>query len=396
MPCQATVYQWQQQLLDHLPCLSRSQAHVLALWSLGVTLGRSCSLSLVSLLLSQALGRRQNSVRQQLREWYYPAPHKRGAKRRELDSATLEACFAPLLQWVLGLMEPGQAGQQAGQQAGRQLALALDATSLQDRFVVLCISVLYRGCAIPVAWQVLPAQPGQPWRGHWLRLLRRGHRAVPPSYTVLVLADRGLYARWLFGRITRLGWHPLLRINGGGTFMVHGQKHAQPLCAVVRQVEGWGSVRGVAFQGQRRLRCTLGVFWDKGCAEPWLVLSDLEPTELQACWYGMRAWIEHGFKLTKREGWQWQRSRIQDAQRANRMWLVLSIATLWVLLQGTAQEQDDPEYQPEQPRRISLFRRGWVAQIVALWQGHALQWTRILRAQPWPAAPNSNHFHDTS
>ena len=35
---------------------------------------------------------------------------------------------------------------------------------------------------------------------------------------MIVLADRGLYARWLFRRIMRLGWHPFLRINTGGPF----------------------------------------------------------------------------------------------------------------------------------------------------------------------------------
>src|SRR5215216_1853388 len=164
MPCQDTVYQWQQELLTQLPSLSRSQAYGLALWSLGVALGRSCSLSLVSLLLAQPMGHRFNSMRQQLREWYYPAAQKRGKQRRELDDATLEGCFGPLLRWVLALSQ--EVGPEAGPEAPRQLALALDATTLQDRFVVLCISVLYRGSAIPVAWTVLPAQPGQSWRPH--------------------------------------------------------------------------------------------------------------------------------------------------------------------------------------------------------------------------------------
>ena len=37
----------------------------------------------------------------------------------------------------------------------QELALALDATTLGQRFTVLCVSVLVRGCAIPVAWKVL-------------------------------------------------------------------------------------------------------------------------------------------------------------------------------------------------------------------------------------------------
>jgi hypothetical protein len=91
---------------------------------------------------------------------------------------------------------------------GTQVALALDATTLGDRFVVLAISVLYRGCAIPVAWVVLEAGKKKAWRREWLRMLRQLRAAVPRGWTVIVLADRGLYARWLFRRIVRLGWHP--------------------------------------------------------------------------------------------------------------------------------------------------------------------------------------------
>src|SRR5438128_9877870 len=52
-----------------------------------------------------------------------------------------------------------------------------------------------RGWAIPVAWTVLPATAQPAWRREWWRLLRPGRRAVPRSWTVLVLADRGLDAR---------------------------------------------------------------------------------------------------------------------------------------------------------------------------------------------------------
>ncbi|MBV9096021.1 MAG: hypothetical protein JO132_19475, partial [Streptosporangiaceae bacterium] len=92
------------------------------------------------------------------REWCYDAADKRGLSRRAVDVAI---CCAPLLGWVLRHW------------GGTRLALALDATTLGNRFVVLTISVLYRGCAIPVAWTVLPAPPPDP------RLLRFPSR--PPG-----------------------------------------------------------------------------------------------------------------------------------------------------------------------------------------------------------------------
>ena len=211
-----SVAQWTQLVATQLPHLSQPQATVLALWSLGMVLARSCGLTAVSVFVANLQDRKENTVRQQLREWCYEAPAKRGSQRQAL---AVEACFAPLLRWVLQWWQGGQ------------LALALDATTLGDRFAVLAISVLYRGCAIPVAWAILPATAKGAWKPEWRRLLQHLQATVPATMTVIVLADRGLYARWLFRAIVHLGWHPLLRVNAGGLFRPQGRARWRPLAS---------------------------------------------------------------------------------------------------------------------------------------------------------------------
>ena len=177
MFCQAGFDQWRTTIMQHLPHLSKPQATVLALWSFGMVLARSCALTAVSHLLAKGMQRKEQTVRQQLRDWYYDVPRKRGTKRQAVQ---VETCFPVLLGWVVSWWQ------------GTQLALAIDATALGTRFVVLAVSVVYRGCAIPVAWVVLPANTKHAWRREWLRLLRRLRPALPRHWTVIVLADRGL------------------------------------------------------------------------------------------------------------------------------------------------------------------------------------------------------------
>jgi len=184
-----------------------------------MVLARSCALTAVRACLASWLQGKDNTLRQRLREFCYAAPAKRGKARQ----AVVEPCFAPLLAWVLSLWQ------------GTQLALALAATTLGDRFTVLVSSVVYRGCAIPIAWTVLTATVEKAWQPAWLRMLRQLYRAVPTTWTVIVLADRGWYARWLFRRITRLGWHPFLRIKSGGTFRPTGERQGVPLKTLVPQ-----------------------------------------------------------------------------------------------------------------------------------------------------------------
>jgi hypothetical protein len=396
MSCQRAVYQWTEVVTTHMPHLSKPQAVVLALWSLGMVLARSCALSAVSAFLAAGLERKANTVRQQLREFCYEAKAKRGSPRQEVH---VESCFAPLLAWVLSWWE------------GQQLALAVDATTLGQRFVVLVVSVLYRGCAIPVAWTVLPATEKHAWRREWLRMLRQVRAVVPRRFFVIVLADRGLYARWLFQRIVRLGWHPLLRINTGGTFRPAAHARYQPLRGLVPQPGTQWVGRGTAFQGpRRRLNCTLLARWEEGYTDPWLLLTDLAPSAGEACWYGLRAWIEQGFKITKRGGWQWHRTRMSDPQRAARLWLAVAVATLWLLSVGGAAEATIPEgtLRPlpadglpvSRPRRatqlrlVSVFSQGWMTILVALFNQRQLPLGRFI-PEPWPGAAHDNTLRGT-
>ena len=163
---------WQQTVSTYLPHLSRPQVTVLAMWSLGLILAQSCGLTTVATVLAYVLVRSERTTREQLRDWYREAPAKNGAKqgrkRRTLDVST---CFAPLLRWVVAWWDP----------TCPQLALAMDASTLGQRFTILTLSVVVRGCAIPVAWKVVEATRAGAWRPHWIALFEPWTAAFQPT-----------------------------------------------------------------------------------------------------------------------------------------------------------------------------------------------------------------------
>jgi len=340
-----------------------------------------------------------------LREFCDEAEAKRGDQRRARGRALFCAAAA------LGV-EP---------LAGHPVALALDATTLGTRFTVLAISVVDRGCAIPVALTILPANQPHAWRCEWLHMLRQLRPAIPQAWTVMVLADRGLYAGWLFRRLARLGGHPFLRINAGGTFRPDPPATYRPLRSFVPQPGTRGQGTGTAFKRpQRRLRCTLRARWEEGYADPWLIRTDVPPAASAAGWYGLRAWIEPGVKVTKRAGWQWQRTRMTAPQRAARLWLAVAVATLWLLSVGGAVEEAIPAStlldvsaalasQRRQRRAtrlhlVNIFRRGWMLILVALLDQAPWQLGAFV-PEPWPtpqtsdgsvAIPDSGVLHEVA
>jgi hypothetical protein len=190
-----------------------------------------------------------------------------------------------------------------------------------------------------------------------------------------------------------------LRIKTGGTFRRDPQATFQPLARFVpRPGTHWHST-GTAFKSsQRRLRCTLLARWDEGYMAPWLILTALPPEASEACWYGLRAWIEQGFKVTKRAGWPWQRTRMTEPQRAARLWLAVAVATWWLLSVGGMADASIPDstlldvsaalgWQRRQRRAtrlrlVSAFRRGWILILVALLDHEPLP-LGVFLPEPW-------------
>ncbi len=285
---------WHTTLSTSLPHLSQPQRTVLACYSVGIILAHACGLTTVATILAYLLSRSEHTTREQRRDWYRDAPHtsgaKRGRKRRSLD---VSSCFAPLLRWIVAWTDP----------SCKQIALAMDASTLGQRFTTLSICVVIRGCAIPVAWNVVEATRAGAWRPHWIALVEALDGAIPADWTVIVAADRGLYARWLFTTIQARGWHPLLGINRQGQDCPQGASTFRPLKEVVERVgERWAGKVTCFATKERHLVCTLLARWDSGYREPWLVVTDLPAHAADVAWYGLRAWIEWGYKDSKRGG----------------------------------------------------------------------------------------------
>jgi hypothetical protein len=69
------------------------------------------------------------------------------------------------------------------------------------------------------------------------------------------------------------------------------------------------------------MNCTLLARHDAGYRDPWLIVTDLAPTDANIAWYALCTWVECGFKDSKRGGWHWEQTKMTDPARAE--WLRL-------------------------------------------------------------------------
>jgi hypothetical protein len=229
------------------------------------------------------------------------------------------------------------------------------------------------------------------------------HGSVPADWQVLVLADRGLYAKWLYAAIVACGWHAFLRIN----LAVKARAHAEE---AFDWISRWIRVPGTIWQGvvecfaspKSRLHCTLLMQWQVGYEHAWIILTDLAPEEANVAWYGLRVWIEAGFKDVKRGGLGWHHSKMVDARRVERLWLAMAVALVWLV--GVGSQADSQRSLPalahlpqahiarqrlkREPtqlpaRRLSCLQRGHLLLVAALFKAEPLPSVRLV-PEPWP------------
>jgi hypothetical protein len=359
------LYDWERRVATHFPDLPRARRRWLALASFGVALAECALLTAVALKLAAALGLTRNALRQRARKLY------------RSDDFDVTACFGPLLRWATAGFKD------------RRLALAVDPTNLGDRFTVLTVSVVFRSCAVPVAWQALRADQKGSWNGHWERLLGVLRDALGGGWQVLVLSDRGLESKALFEAVVGLGWHPLMRAKKAGHFRPQGWRKGWAMGRFAGRVGANWKGAGVAWPGSGRLPCTLLARWEAGHAEPWLVLTDLAVADASVAWYAMRSWIEAGFRDLKSDGWQVAKTRMADPGRVGRWWAACALAALWALESGQEAERlaipacRGPGAKGGPPS-VSLFALGLAWLAVRLARG-AIGRPRLLAQPPWPA-----------
>jgi hypothetical protein len=290
---------------------------------------------------------------------------------------TVRTAYAPLLREAL-----------AGWPTERLLLIA-DATALKDRLVRLEVALAYHGRAVPLAWAVYPAggiPAPRTWQALFERALDEARAVLPPGRAVLLLLDRGFVSPAVWDATLARGWHPVLRAQRGVRLRTPDGAE-RPVGDLLGAVGGLRALAGEVFKKGGWRAATVTALRRDGMEEAWLLLSDLPPGEQRALEYAVRMHIEQGFRDDKSAGWQWERSRVREPERAERLLLVLHLATLWCLSLGGWAVRAGQARRWVRPSRPawSLFRigRAWLRE--ALTRPEPIPLHHRLRPVPtWP------------
>ena len=297
----------------------------------------------------------------------------------------VEALYGPLVLWAI----------QHWQKPGQALHLALDTTVLWNRFCVVVLSVVCHGRAIPLLWQTLEHPSASVSAEVVIGLLQRADRLLTRFSAITVLADRGFPSAELLGWFEgRERWSYVMRLRADT--WIHGT--AAPMGCEVRRLQlARGHCRGfrdVQLWGDGCQRANLVLARPVGitAAEPWYLVSNLDPA-LELVWaYGQRFCCEQLFRDQKSGIFQLERSGLRDPGRIDRLLLVVAIAVLVSSLQGFAVSLSGQRrlVDPHWKRGLSFARIGlhWLQQSVITAGRAVLAWMPIPLQTLEPCVPS--------
>jgi hypothetical protein len=275
------------------------------------------------------------------------------------------------------------------------LYLALDTSLLWGKYCMVRISVIYRGRAIPIVWQVLEHGSSSVAYEVYHHLLGQAAALLPLGCRVVFLADRGFADTDLMADLRDLGWHWRIRIKE--IFYVYRRGHrgckVNAISLARGQARFWHHVHITAQQfGPVHLalaRPPVG-------KEDWFVVSD-EPTDVKTFdEYGLRFDIEENFLDDKSNGFQLESSLLRSAQALSRLCFVLAITTLYLVSQGAEVVKQGKRrwVDPHWFRGKSYLKIGWDWVKTALSKGlHLITWLHLSgEPDPEPAISSKNQF----
>ena len=328
---------WVQQAAQAVDNLSKSNAFLLGHISLAIAWARSCTLTRIAAKLF-ALGTVPTVER---RIQYFLANDK-------VDWFTGMLCLA---RWVLTSVFA---------LTGR-VVLLVDETSLQEHLKVMVVALAYRNRAIPLAWWCYP-QDRYPLPQVELidRLLGLVADAMPKRpIEVLVQADRGIgCSPELMSKVKKRGWYFLFRVQGSVQVQLSDGRQVSFLDLVDRPSRCFHQEVRTLKKAGWFTYYALG-YWKVGQKEPWLLLSNCPQVTTRH--YECRFWEEPAFKDLKSNGFNWQKSHVRIPEHANRLWLAMALAYVWVICLGTQALEDCKllrKVARGKPDRLSVFSVG--------------------------------------
>ena len=215
------------------------------------------------------------------------------------------------------------------------LYVGLDTTSVANRFVIARTAAIYRGRAVPLAWQVFKRKGVMLAFDQYAGLMRYTAQLIPRGVTVIALGDRGFRDIRLMALLRQLKWHFRLRLPE--------DEYVWPGDQQAARLDSWKLVpyqprflQQVRLTKQQYGPVNIALVWDgEPDHDPWRIATDQQADLQTLVEYALRMGIEFGFLDDKSAGFQLEDSELLSSRRLDHLLLILALCNLYLVSIGT-------------------------------------------------------------
>ena len=226
--------------------------------------------------------------------------------------------------------------------AAETMYLALDASDLPNSYILIRLSLIYRGRSVPVTWRVIRHNGTSVGYQHYKGLLAQARVILPAAARVVLLADRGFVHAELVKWLRQAGWSYRLRAKSSTLVRLPYRRvlNMAQLCPPKGHAH--------CYQGVQILGEHIGPVHLVGAnpaaegEEPWYIITNDPADVTTLADYARRFDIEENFLDDKSNGFQVESTKLDDATAIARLFLVLAVATLHLTSVGVAVVQQQP------------------------------------------------------
>jgi Transposase DDE domain len=253
---------------------------------------------------------------------------KRFARWMQNDHVTEEVYFVPYAEVLLRHL------------ALQTLVLLIDGSVVGRGCVALMMHVVYKGRALPLAWQVRQGKKGHFPEDLHIALVKEVHPLVPLGASVVLLGDGEFDGTALQQTLQDAHWAYVVRTGSNITVMWDGERfRCETVAACIKPgtlVELTDVRVTEAAYGPVLLLCC----WAKGYKEPLHLITNMASADEACRLYTKRFRIETFFSDQKSRGFHLHKSHLSDPTRLARLLIAACLAYIWIVYLGALCEQD--------------------------------------------------------
>jgi len=262
-----------------------------------------------------------------------------------------------------------------------ELVFSIDGSAMGRGCMCLMFSVIYRGKALPVVWEVYKAKKGHLKEIHHQSLLKELSFVMPENCRVVIVGDGEFDGCDLQEDIKKLGW---VYVSRTGKNIEIEEEKGELFKLKTIEVDDFGSLflEGVRFTKKRYGPVNILIWHDKEHEEPLYLVTNLDSgIEIQS-FYKKRFKIEPFFRDQKSKGFHIQRSGLGCPKRLSKLLIATCLAYVISIMAGVKALKSKLYglAAREDGNFLSLFQLGlrFIEVLVDLRQWRAFSWTRDL------------------